>query len=61
MVIESFERDGDVEIVVVRGPNGTLHRHAILREDDADNAVELQGSEVSGDDESVPYVETEEG
>jgi hypothetical protein len=55
------ERDGDkVEIVVVADPDGKTEEIEIVREDTEENSVELEGSEIPGDDGDTPGIEIDD-
>lgn len=58
-VVKSVEPRGDTEVVVLVAANGSTLTETILREDDAENSVELEGSTLPDDDTSTPSVTVE--
>ncbi|MFN7965058.1 MAG: hypothetical protein U0V87_05150 [Acidobacteriota bacterium] len=58
--IKVIEREGaKVEVTVVQHSDGKLEEVEITREDNADNKVELEGSQLPDDDKKTPGVEAE--
>lgn len=56
-----IERSGmRVEVVLVQGADGKTEELEIVRENTADNAKDLQGSTLPGDDKTTPAIEKEE-
>jgi high-affinity K+ transport system ATPase subunit B len=55
-----IERDGQkVEVAVVQDDKGKTEEVDILREDNADNAKDLEGSRLADNDKSSPGIESE--
>jgi len=55
-----IERDGNkVEVAVVQDQQGKTEQIDLLREDNADNAKDLEGSRLTDNDKSTPAVEAE--
>jgi hypothetical protein len=55
-----IERDGNkVEVAVVQDQQGKTEQIDLLREDNADNAKDLEGSRLADNDKSTPAVEAE--
>jgi hypothetical protein len=57
VVVREVKSTASGEVLVVSQPNGAVEEIEVIREDNADNKTELQGSELAANDTSTPATE----
>lgn len=53
-------RTVNADVIVVENPDGTTEEINVVQEDNDENTVELEGTQLPDDDTTTPAVETEE-
>lgn len=58
--VRVIKKDGlTSETIVTTHPDGTEKEYPVVREDNQDNSVELEGSELSQNEQEIPHIESE--